>query len=174
MSKPESSDWTESKMVARAQDIAAQTHMLPRDRFLLREQIVKAMHEATNDYSKTVARLEYKIRYYEEPLPMGKGNCYHRFTDEGVCVRCGEDAESWDAGCVEELVEDLMSVTEPAFIDALTGLLADGAGEPYDTVSLYLTRLEYFASQFEHAKRLMDVLEDDDSKDDDEPWELNL
>lgn len=161
-------------MVARAQDIAAQTHMLPRDRFLLREQIVKAMNEVANDYGQMVARLEHKVRYYEAPLPQGRGKCYHRFTDEGICVRCGEDAENWDAGCVEELVEDLMSVTEPEFIDALTRLIKDKSGGPIDTINMYLTRLEYFASQLENAKRLADVLKDDDTEDDDEPWELNL
>lgn len=31
----------------------------------------------------------------------------HRYTDEGVCIRCGEDAEEWDAGCVEELAAEL-------------------------------------------------------------------
>lgn len=58
-----------------------------------------------------VERLRAKIAYYEAPLPMGEGGVYtittdHRFTDEGICVRCGEDAEQWDAGCVEAIVND--------------------------------------------------------------------
>lgn len=175
MTRPESSVWTEGRLVARAQEIAEQTHMLPRDRFLLREQIVKAMREVSNDYGQMVARLEYKIRYYEAPLPMGKGNCYHRFTDEGICVRCGEDAESWDAGCVEETVEDLMSVTEPEFIDAL-GRVARSryTSEHVDIINLYLTRLEYFAAQFEFAKSMVEPVEPADTNDDDDNWELNL
>lgn len=67
-----------------------------------------------------VERLRAKIAYYEAPLPMGEegyeaplpmgeGGVYtittdHRFTDAGICVRCGQDAEGWDAGCVEAIV----------------------------------------------------------------------
>lgn len=53
-----------------------------------------------------------KLAYYEAPLPEMDGKRYtqvndHRFSDEGICVRCGEDAENWDAGCVERIVNDL-------------------------------------------------------------------
>lgn len=53
-----------------------------------------------------------KIARYEEPLPLGENGrytitCDHRFTDEGTCIRCGEDAEEWDAGCVEQLVNEM-------------------------------------------------------------------
>jgi hypothetical protein len=55
--------------------------------------------------------LEYlrrRIAYYEEPIPSEAGRCAHRFTGEGICIRCGEDAEEWDAGCVEEIVAEAL------------------------------------------------------------------
>lgn len=94
--------------------------------------------------------LRGKIARYEEPLPLGKGNCYHRFTDEGICIRCGEDAESWDAGCVEEIVEDLMSVTTREFADALRGLIRDQFPDHYLHIGeKYLERIEKFAAEWD-------------------------
>ena len=58
---------------------------------------------------QTVARRWRRVaRYYE-----GHGDTVfemvavdnapqHRFTNQGVCIRCGADMEEWDAGCVEE------------------------------------------------------------------------
>lgn len=87
-------------------------------------------------------RLRRKIAYYEAPLPLGKGRCYHRFTDAGICIRCGEDAEEWEAGCVEEIVEDLQSVTTREFADALRRLMRDKSGGIIDTLQPYLERID--------------------------------
>lgn len=43
---------------------------------------------------------------YEAPLPTSPGEYAHRFNADGICIRCGEDAEEWDAGCVEELLAE--------------------------------------------------------------------
>lgn len=76
--------------------------------------------EMFNDLNATIARLTQerddlakRVAHYEEPLPqMENGRyavkCDHRFTGEGICIRCGEDAEEWDAGCVESIVNDLL------------------------------------------------------------------
>jgi hypothetical protein len=57
-----------------------------------------------------------KVVYYEGgggvtpyELLIGTKGPQHKFTDEGICIRCGEDAEEWDAGCVEELVVDMLA-----------------------------------------------------------------
>ena len=31
----------------------------------------------------------------------------HIWNENGICIRCGEDAEEWEAGCVEEIVATL-------------------------------------------------------------------
>jgi len=171
MSKFVDTGWTEARMVARAQEIVGRLHILIAERYKLREQIVEVMRQVANDHGKIIADLQKRIDYYEQETPMGKGNCYHKFTDEGICIRCMEDAENWDAGCVEEIVEDLKSVAEPEFIDALTLLIEDKSGGPIDTVNKYLTRLEYFAAgfKFEPEAEVATV----DSFDDDN-WELEL
>lgn len=106
-------------------------------------------------------RLHRKIAYYEAPLPVGKGNCYHRFTDEGLCIRCGEDAEEWDAGCVEEIVEELQSVTTPEFADALRRLMRDKSGGVIDTLQIYLERVDSLSRKrgnyFADAQEELDV-----------------
>lgn len=73
----------------------------------------------TDEEAREFERIKKKLAYYEEEVPMGKGNCYHKFTDEGICIRCYEDAEEWDAGCVEETVEELKSLVHPEFVGAL-------------------------------------------------------
>lgn len=36
----------------------------------------------------------------------GENGPKHLFSNEGRCIRCGEDAEEWEAGCVEEIIEE--------------------------------------------------------------------
>lgn len=125
---------------------------------------------------KQLQEAERKIAYYEEPLPIGSGNCYHRFTDEGVCIRCGEDAEEWEAGCVEEIVDDLRSICHPEFVTALERLIHDKIGGPIDTIVPYLERIRAFSRQFaweEGDPSAMDVVERSDVVDD-EQWSLSL
>ena len=31
----------------------------------------------------------------------------HIWNENGICIRCGEDAEEWETGCVEEIVATL-------------------------------------------------------------------
>lgn len=58
---------------------------------------------------REIDHLKRKIAYYEEPLPpFDECNCAHRFSDEGLCVRCGADAEEWDAGCIEETLREMI------------------------------------------------------------------
>lgn len=103
----------------------------------------------SNDDLEELERLRQKIAMYEAPLPMGKGNCYHRFTDEGICIRCGEDAEEWDAGCVEEIVEDLQSVTTREFLTALQKITTDRYGGTIDVLLIYMDKIEKFVKQWE-------------------------
>lgn len=49
------------------------------------------------------ATLTARIAYYEAPNPDHTGSCAHKFREDGICIRCNEDAEEWDAGCVEEV-----------------------------------------------------------------------
>lgn len=56
-----------------------------------------------NDYEARIDELEKRIAYYEKPNPDATGACAHKFNDDGICIRCNEDAENWDAGCVEEM-----------------------------------------------------------------------
>jgi hypothetical protein len=74
-------------------------------------------------HGRRMLEAEKKIAYYEAPLPVGEGGRYvnvndHRFSDEGICVRCGEDAENWEGGCVESLVNDLVD-TEAKLAEVL-------------------------------------------------------
>lgn len=59
---------------------------------------------------------ELRLKYYEGgdvmgpyELLLGPEAPNHRFNNEGICIRCGEDAEEWEAGCVEELAATLDS-----------------------------------------------------------------
>lgn len=78
--------------------------------------------------------LRQKIAFYEERLPMrgedGKFTTLvdHRFNDDGICIRCGEDAEEWDAGCVEQFVVDLESICTSEFVDSLERVLRHAGG----------------------------------------------
>ena|SRR3990167_377667 len=38
---------------------------------------------------------------------VGEGGPKHIWKEDGICLRCGEDAEEWESGCVEEIVEAL-------------------------------------------------------------------
>lgn len=49
-----------------------------------------------------------KLAYYEAPLGLGTSGFDHRFNEYGTCIRCGEDAEEWDAGCVEEIADEAL------------------------------------------------------------------
>lgn len=71
-----------------------------------------------------VELLRKKIEYYEEAVPEGTNGCYHKFTDDGICIRCGEDAENWDVGCVERILEQLMSLLSRDIVDALRAVWA--------------------------------------------------
>ena len=75
--------------------------------------------EPDDSIRRELERLRQRVAYYEEPTPMGKGNCYHKFNDDGICIRCHEDAEEWDAGCVEETVEELADICTLEFVEAL-------------------------------------------------------
>lgn len=56
-----------------------------------------------------IAELEKKIEVYEKLNPdWFEARNAHKFTDEGICIRCGEDAEEWESGCVEEFVRDML------------------------------------------------------------------
>jgi len=136
-------DWTEASLLAKAQGVVSPipAGLYMAERYKLRGRIVNLIKEITDP-------LLEKLAYYEAPLPLGKGNCYHRFTDEGICVRCGEDAEEWDAGCVEEIVEDLKSVVHPDFVNALESLEANLTGDDIDVVRLYLPKIRAFSKQF--------------------------
>lgn len=80
-------------------------------RYLLRK-MADEYEAALAAQAQRIAELERRLKdaltkivYYEEPLkPLDLCRCAHKFTDEGICIRCGEDAEEWDAGCVEEIV----------------------------------------------------------------------
>lgn len=114
----------------------------------------------TLEQDKELERLRQKIAYYEAPLPMGKGNCYHRFTDEGICIRCGEDAEEWDAGCVEEIVEDLQSVTTREFADVLRKMVfGDYTLEDDAIVQRYLEKIEEICKLDEFWKERYGVVD---------------
>lgn len=83
---------------------------------MVHESAVWDIAKAVRDEMQArIAELERKVAYYEAPLPRGEDGryeitCDHRFTDEGTCVRCGEDAEDWDAGCVEQLVNEMVDL----------------------------------------------------------------
>jgi hypothetical protein len=96
---------------------------------------------ATDVLQASVDYLKNKITYYESPLPTMEGKRYtavndHRFTDQGVCVRCGEDAEEWDAGCVEQIVNELMAWenNEALWEDLVPGVVYPLQGE--DTIEI--------------------------------------
>lgn len=66
-----------------------------------------------------LAALRQRLAEYERPLPEMNGKRYewmtdHRFNEQGTCIRCGEDAEEWDAGCVESIVNDLLDQAQEA------------------------------------------------------------
>lgn len=141
----------------------------------------------SSDDLEELERLRQKIAYYQAPLPRGKGHCYHRFTDEGICIRCGEDAEEWDAGCVEEIVEDLQSVTTREFADALKRVLAHAArvNDAYEklhvtTVERYLDKIEKFAKQWDQIESwkerpsVVDVADGADQPDSDNAADFTL
>ena len=79
---------------------------------------VSIAQEAANkirELTQELSAARSKIAYYEAPLPLfvDEEDRYrqvndHRFSDDGVCVRCGEDAEEWDAGCVEKITNELL------------------------------------------------------------------
>lgn len=97
----------------------------------------------TKEEQEEFDRMKRKIVYYEAPLPLGKGNCYHKFSDEGLCIRCGEDAEEWEAGCVEEIIEDLQSISTREFADVLGRLIRRRyTAEHVGIAKIYLERIE--------------------------------
>lgn len=95
----------ECALIARGMDVYTSLDVAERVCISIRDDLTIAIAE------RDEARR--KITYYEDPLPTMEDNKYtvttdHRFTDEGICIRCGEDAEEWDAGCVESFVNDVL------------------------------------------------------------------
>lgn len=124
---------------------------------------------------KVVEDLRRKIAYYEHPVPVGKGNCYHKFTDEGICIRCHEDAEEWDAGCVEETVEELLSICTPEFAGALERLTKDRYGGDITIVLDHLSIIRRIADQITLMESWREAANDvvrgrDDTDASSEPW----
>lgn len=85
----------------------------------LMERLTTSSHWA-KAWKRIAKRWRTRARYYEghgstlyEALA-GEDALQHRFNDRGTCVRCGEDAEEWDAGCVEEQFRDLLDRAETA------------------------------------------------------------
>lgn len=104
--------------------------------------------------------LRRKVAYYEREVPAGKGNCYHKFNEQGICIRCHEDAEEWDAGCVEEIVEDLRAICQPEFVRSLKRLIGvvrslhPGYTPSYVVLARhYLQKVEKATLEFEMVER---------------------
>jgi chromosome segregation ATPase len=86
--------------------------------FDLAHQMQTDITDTANEQTATIARLRSenerlrkKVDYYESLTrqwladeKLGEEGYHHLFTEEGICIRCGEDAEEWDSGCVEEIV----------------------------------------------------------------------
>lgn len=127
--------------------------------------------------SQEIERLRRLVDSYEAPLPMMKDGHYeyltdHRFNDNGICIRCGEDAEEWDAGCVESLVEDLHSLCTSQYADSLQRVLriAQGSREMLSEVHLQRTdelllKLSKFYAEFEFGKETTDAAQQDMAAD---------
>lgn len=136
--------------------------------------------EAFKKIEEERERLRQKIARYEAPLPLGKGHCDHRFTDEGICIRCGEDAEEWDAGCVEEIVEDLQSITTREFLAALEQVVAHRHGGSIDVIVIYMRKIREFVEAWEQIERWkersggMDVADGADKRDSDDSADFTL
>jgi hypothetical protein len=68
-----------------------------------------AENAALTAWQQSARRWRRTARYYEGSRDsmydaiVGEDGPKHRFNNRGICIRCGEDAEEWDAGCVEEL-----------------------------------------------------------------------
>lgn len=119
-------------------------------------------------------RLLKLVSYYESPLPLMEDGHYkvlndHRFTDQGICLRCGEDAEEWDAGCVEKIIEDLRSLCTGEIVDSLQRVLnmarnhASAVNPHIERIDAHLDKLLEFYGQFEFGNRLS--VEDGDAQE---------